>query len=232
MKKLLVILTATLVCVGAFGQGKLAFQVDTTQLIYMTTENTLLKHLNPLDAGKTAAGFPLAGSSLYTGAGSTVASLAGTPSFTAALYAGATAGSLSQVATATLASASLAGQLNQLNVTLANLLAGTPAFFQIQVFDSSFASAAAAWAVEGKYAGETGVFQATPQASVYSPIYFTSPSPVASTLPVGTFVPLDYAAYPGYKGLIEVYATTVPEPGTFALAGLGLASLMIFRRRK
>ena len=230
MKKLLVILTATLVCVGAFGQGKLAFQVDTTQLIYMTTENTALKSLAPGDLGKTVAGFPLAGSSLYSGAGSTIASLAGAPSFTAALYAGTSAGSLSQVATTTLADSSLAGQLNPLNVTLAGMPAGTAAFFQIQIFDSTYTSAAAAWAVLGKYAGETAVFSAVPSAGAYSPLYQTS-VPVNSTLPVGTYVPADYAAYPGYKGLIEVYAT-VPEPGTFALAGLGLASLMIFRRRK
>lgn len=230
MKKLLVTLTAAVVAVGAFGQGKLAFQVDTTQLIYMTTQNTATIGLNPLDVGKTVAGFPLAGSSLYSGAGSTVASLAGAPSFTVALFGGTAAGSLTLQATTTLAGASLAGQLNSLNVTFASLPAGTPAFFQIEVFDSTYASAAAAWAVPGKYAGETGVFQATPQASVYSPLYFTAPSPVASTLPVGSFVPKDYAAYPGYTGLIEVYAT-VPEPGTFALAGLGLATLLAFRRR-
>jgi hypothetical protein len=35
----------------------------------------------------------------------------------------------------------------------------------------------------------------------------------------------------GNFGAIEVFAT-IPEPGTFALAGLGLASLLIFRRRK
>ena len=229
MKKLLVILTATLVCVGAFGQGKLAFQVDTTQLIYMTT-GTPDHQLNPADVGKQVAGFPLAGSSLYTGAGSTIASLAGNPSFTAALYAGTSAGSLSQVATTLLANSSLAGQLNPLNVTLAGMPAGTAAFFQIEIFDSTYTSAAAAWAVPGKYAGETGVFSAVPSAGAYSPLYQTS-APVNSTLPLGTYVPLDYAAFPGYKGLIEVYAV-VPEPGTFALAGLGLASLMIFRRRK
>ena len=225
MKKGLLTLTTILISVGAFAQGKLLFQVDSTQLIYMTTHSG---RMNPYDVGKTVAGFPLAGSSLYTGAGSTVASLAGAPSFTAALFAGATAGSLSEVVTTTLADVNLAGQLNPVNVTLAGLSAGTPAFFQIQVFDSRYANAAAAWA-SFDYAGETGVFSAVPSAGAYSPLYQTS-SPVNSTLPAGTFVPNDYAAYPGYKGLIEVGVFFSPEPGTFALVGCGAAVLMLFRR--
>ena len=229
-------MTAMLVCVGAFGQGKLSFQVDSTQLIYLTPYEGLLL---PADRNKPGGvgGFPfsLAGSSLYAGA-----SLAGSPSFTAALFAGATANSLSQVAITTLADAALAGQLNPVNLTLAGLPAGTTAFFQIQVFDSRATSTANAWAtfnpadptdVYSMYAGETGVFSAVPQASVYSPIWQAT-APVSSTLPVGTFVPKDYAAYPGYAGLIEVYAIPSPEPSTFALAGLGAAALIIARRRR
>src|ERR1035437_1010047 len=98
MMKLLVTLTAVLVAVGAYAQGKLGFQVNTTQLIYMTP-GTPDHALNPADVGKTIGGFALAGSSLYTGVGSTIASLAGAPTFTVALFGGATAGSLTQVAT-------------------------------------------------------------------------------------------------------------------------------------
>lgn len=226
MKKLLLIAAATLVCVSVMAQGKLAFQVNTTQLIYMTTDTG---QMNPADAGKTVGGFALAGSSLYTGAGGTIASLDGAPTLIAGLWGGADAGSLTLQTTTSLANINLAGQLNQVSVTLA-LPAGTPASFRIDVYDSRNTSAADAWAMLNRYAGSSGVFTAVPQASVYSPIYQAT-APVNSTLPVGTFVPLDYAAYPGYAGLIEVYAT-IPEPGIFALAGLGLASLLIFRRRK
>jgi hypothetical protein len=226
MKKLLVTLTVAMVAVGAFGQGKLSFQVDSTQLIYLTTDTTKLL---PTDATNRAAGFKIAGSTLYTGAGGTVASLAGAPSFTVGLFGGATAGALTLQASTTLADVNLAGQLAALNVAFATLPAGTAAFFQIEVYDSRATSTANAWTHNGWYAGQSPVFSAVPSAGAYSPIYQTS-APVNSTLPVGTFVPLDYAAFPGYKGLIEVSAV-VPEPGTFALAGLGLATLLALRRR-
>lgn len=225
MKKLLVSLTATLMCVGAFGQGKLALINNINQLIYMTTDTSLMA---AADVGKSVGGFSLAGSSLYTGAGSTIASLAGAPSFTVGLFGGAAANALTLQATGVLGDVNSGGLVYpQVNVTFANLAAGTPAFFRIDVFDSRATSADAAWS-QGYYAGASTVFQATPQASVYSPIYSAT---AASTMPVGsTFVPKDYVGYNGYFGSIEVHA--VPEPGTFALAGLGLASLMIFRRRK
>lgn len=225
MKKLLVILTATLVCAGAFGQGKLTFANNSDQLIYMTTDTT---KMNPADVGKMVNGFTLAGSSIYSGAGSTISSLAGAPSLTAALFAGTTANSLSQVATTTFGDVNFGGLLTPANVTLTGMPIGTAEFFQVQIFDSRYTSAAAAWAQNGVYAGESAVFSAVPQGT-YAPMYTTA-APVNSTLGHGTFVPKDYAAYPGYAGLIEVYAT-VPEPGTFALAGLGLATLLAFRRR-
>jgi hypothetical protein len=40
-----------------------------------------------------------------------------------------------------------------------------------------------------------------------------------------------YGATTGFNGLV-LEAVAVPEPSTFALAGLGAAALMIFRRRK
>ena len=52
-------------------------------------------------------------------------------------------------------------------------------------------------------------------------------SAAQSTWAAGTFPVVGATGF----GAIEVYAT-VPEPSMFALAGLGIASLLIFRRRK
>jgi len=225
MKKLLLVAVAAVVAVSAYGQGKLALANNDNQLIYFGTS------LASGDVGKTVAGNPLAGQTLWSGGG-TLDSLAGSPTLLVGLFAGADAGSLNLVTTtAGFGDLNFAGYISpQVNVELPGLAAGTPAFFRIDVYDSRNTSAADAWSMIDRYAGTTGLFEATPAAAAYAPIYQAS-APVNSTMPVGTFVPVDYAGFPGYFGSIEVYAT-VPEPSMFALAGLGIASLLIFRRRK
>ena len=147
MKKLLITITATLVCVGAFAQGKLAFQLSSTTAIYFTTDKT---QLAPADENLMLGGISLAGSGAYTGPYSTIAALAGSPSFKVTLYAGATASSLAPVASTTINNYNYEGTLVQQDVTLADLPPGTAAYFQIQVYDSRSANAAAAWAA-GQY---------------------------------------------------------------------------------
>jgi hypothetical protein len=241
MKKLLATLTVATVAVGAFGQGKLSFENNINQLIYFTTDTTKLM---AADAGKTVNGFALAGSTLSStsvsaGAGS-IASLAGSPSFTIALFAGTSAGSLSQVATTTMGDSNSGGLINALNVQFPTFAAGTTVFMNLEVFDSRATSTANAWLTVNPanptgslsmYAGQSGVFSAIAQNSVYSPMW-TPGGTVQSTMPVGsTIVPKDYAGYAGYFGSIPVSAAVVPEPGTLALAGLGLVSLLALRRR-
>lgn len=230
MKKLFIAVAATMICVGAFAQGKLSFAINTDNLIYFSTDKA---QLAAADANTQVAGFSLAGSGAYTGAGGTIAALAGSPSFDVTLLAGTSAGSLAPVMTTVIGNFGTEGQtLNPLNVTLASptFPAGTAAYFQIQVYDASVANTAAAWAV-GKYGGETAVFTAVPQASVYSPVYQRT-SPVNSTWAPGTQVLVDYPGVTGGIALTVINPSGVPEPSTFALAGLGLASLLILRRRK
>jgi len=227
MKKLLIIMTSALVCVSAFGQGKLVFQNASSQAIYFTPNTA------NLDAGDAS----VAGDGLYTGGnlgigGPSISVLTGSPTLIAALYGGTSASSLALVSLNTIGNADLEGQTVAESVSFASLPNGTPAFFQIQVFDSRATAddtqagggAAYAWTQVGWYAGESAVFTAVPQSS-YSALSLTA---VSCNLGTGTFNVKDYS---GEKGLIQVYAV-VPEPTSFALAGLGLATLLIFRRRK
>jgi hypothetical protein len=214
-----------------FAQGKLAFVNSGDQPVYFSSDKTMLRGD---DAYKTVGGFALAGSSLYTGAGGTIASLAGSPSIIASLWAGTSASSMTRRTTTTFGNVDFGGLLNQVNVVFPDLAPGVPAFFQIQIHDSRFASAWEAWTADGwgkYYAGASPIFQATPLAYVYAPIYQPT-SPVNSTMPVGsTFVPLDYVGFPGYHGLIQVWVA-IPEPGTLGLAVLGATALIIARRRR
>ena len=105
MKKLLLTLTATLLCAGAFGQGKLTFGIHSDNLIYFTTDTLRLVPADrtaTADNGGGAGPFPIAGSGLYTGPGSTIAALPGSPAFVVGLWAGPTPSSMTLQATTTI----------------------------------------------------------------------------------------------------------------------------------
>jgi hypothetical protein len=223
LSQILLLTTTTM----AIGQGKLAFLNNSDNLIYFTTDPS---YLLPADrhTGPVVGGFALAGSCLSAGAGGTIAALAGSPTIIAGLWAGTSSSSLTLQTTTTIGEFNMEGQVDLVNCTFPSLPANTPAWFQVEVYDSRAANAPAALAA-GEYQGESMLFQATPGPAVYQPIYQTQ-SPVSSTWAPGTQVLTDFVGYPGYFGGIAVWA--IPEPGTFALVGLGAAVLMICRRRR
>ena len=110
MKKLLLTLTATLVCADAFGQGILWFGNNTDTLIYFTTNTSKLVAADrntTVDLRYGLGAWPIAGSSLYTGltwneTPGTIMSLAGSPTFIVALYGSTSPSSLSLLATTTI----------------------------------------------------------------------------------------------------------------------------------
>jgi len=243
MKKLLITAAAGLACVGAFGQGTLTFINNSDNLIYFTTSTS---GLMPGDVGKTfvnpVSGNPnsILGSTLATDG--SIGVLSGAPTFTAYLYGGTSPGSLTLQTTSTLDSwgNGSPGSIVNVNATFTgphggpSLPAGTAAYFQVVVSDQVLGNSDPAlvpdWQ-QGFYGGNSPVFQSSPVsllAFIWNPT-----APVNSTWAPGSFHPTDLAEAGlgdfGFGG-IEVFAI-IPEPGTFALAGLGLAALLAFRRR-
>jgi hypothetical protein len=121
------------------------------------------------------------------------------------------AGSLNPVGPIFPTSAVAAGRMANtvVDIPTAVVPAGGAATFQIWAWTSSFASYDAAFN-GGGLIGKSITFNGT--TSVGGP-----PPPLPVSLA---------GLYPGFA------VTAVPEPSTFVLAGLGIASLLLFRRRK
>jgi len=202
MKKTLLTLALAVVSVAAFAQGKVAMVNDGTRLVYFTS----------VKAGDEAA-LNQARSTLPGGA-----------SLVVDLYGGATAGSM-VLQTSTTLSAAIQGGFGPLNFTSPNMAGGVVGFWQIQVREAAFATEALSSA-GGGYSGHSDVFQGRGGSSLaFFGINNALANNFQSTWAAGTF---DLGG--GNFGAIPV--GLVPEPSSMALAGLGAASLLLFRRRK
>jgi hypothetical protein len=133
--------------------------------------------------------------------------------FSWALYGGASASSLSLIASATTASEISGDNYNygqilgsSVGATVASSTPGGTIYLDLYVWEGSSYSSYAAAAAGGDFVGDSGVFSNT-SAAQGSPVI------------------------PSLTGLPDVLVT-VPEPGTMALAALGGASLLLFRRKK
>jgi hypothetical protein len=107
-----------------------------------------------------------------------------------------------------------AGLFGPANFISANLAGGTTYTFQVQVRESGFATAFASEQAGGYYG--------------FSPFFTFKPS---STIAYNSIVNAGGTALSTW-GAAPIMVGVVPEPSTFALAGLGAAAMLIFRRRK
>lgn len=160
--------------------------------------------LKPADAG-------------LTGANATSAATPSGATFLVDLYGGANAGAMVLQTTTTLGIGPSAGFFGPLNFTSPNVAGGAPGgSFQVKVRQVGFATAELAQANEGYFG--------------FSPIFTFRPS---STIAFNSIVNAGGTALSTWAaGPIAINYVPVPEPSSMALAGIGAASLLIFRRRK
>jgi hypothetical protein len=211
MKKILLTVALVGMCAGAFAQGKIGMINDSTRLIFF--ENTLLADA-ALDGQKVPLGGVIpSGKQLLVD-----------------LYAAPTNGSPSLVLQSTLPiSATLygGGGFGTANFISPNIGGGVYYNGQIKVRDAAFATAELAQAGGGYY-GFSQVFVARASSGL---AYFNINNTLAANAQ-STWAPGTVALGGGQFGAIPISVVPVPEPSSMALAGLGAASLLIFRRRK
>jgi len=218
MKKTLVTMMALTVALGAFAQGTVQFNNSTAGAltkVYMPDGLTTYAAAAQTIAQKTGntATDSVVGTQTYTGA-----LLAGS-GFTCQLWSapgsGQAEGSLAGQTTTTFRTGSAAGRLALTTATLANVLPDAAvATLQLRVFPTSYGTCANAFAA------------------------YTSGDPLAW---VGKSITFDCTLIggtvntpPAMTGLtsFSLGVNAAPEPTSMALAGLGAASLLLFRRRK
>jgi hypothetical protein len=219
MKKTLLTLTAVMVAAGAFAQGTVQFNNSTAGAltkVYMPDGfNSYVTSATKVDGrtGNTATD-SVAGATVYTGA------LLSGAGFTAQLWSvngsGGAESALLGWTTTTFRTGTAAGRLALTTATLGNVPADAAvATLQVRVFPTSYGTWAQALA-----AYNTGT----------DGLAWIGKSITFDTTLIGGLVNTP----PAMTGLtsFSLGVNIVPEPSSMALAGLGAASLLIFRRRK
>jgi len=219
MKKLVLTATATLATMAALAQGKIGFSNDSNHLVYYDSTTGSLSGTAAY-AGNVPSGVTLM-ADIYMGTSSSSLFLYSSTTFSAVSPGKWNALSVQATANGTTGAPAIGG--------------GTSAFVEFVVRDTGGTAKntlsasdlqdklAYAGAQGFSYIGFSQEFTLTLGSSVTYP-----PASTSGTWAIGT---QDMSVVgPGQKGAIGISA--VPEPASFALAGLGAAGLMIFRRRK
>jgi hypothetical protein len=206
MKKLILAAIAVTCAVSAFAQGTILFKNSQSASIYST--HVYIGATAKFGNGATDFPADVTDWSAYTalsGSGYMAQLLTGTTATEASLVA--------QVGTVTFRTGTSAGfNKGGVTVTADNVKSDQAGFFEMVAWDdkggtiTDWATAKAAWQAGTIAAGESGIFGAT---------FGGTGTPPPNLSPMTSF---------------SIYV--IPEPTTFALAGLGMAALLVFRRRK
>jgi hypothetical protein len=206
MKKLILTLALVGVSAVAFGQGQITIENFNHPVQFTTDTSALLE-----------ADLSLAGQAVFVGTAT-----ASGKDIVVGLYAGATSGSLTLLTTLPLSQDTASVQDGSISSAGFVMQTGAPynspislpgnvlTYFIFAAWDGAFATEALA-RDGGSYYGHSAVFTMVP----------AGPSPA---------LPNSIETSTDWVGPINI-GVAVPEPGTFALAGLGAAALLIFRRR-
>lgn len=208
MKKLLLTLTLVAAVVSAYGQGTVAFSNGTLQRLSMQESGTSVAIQIP-----TTASFKFA---LWYGVGSAGAVNVLTTPWVMGLNSTTGLGLIAS-------SADRKTPLNNVSLGTETSVAETDVWVAIRAWSSQYDNWQAAQTDFAANVAGVGYF-ATTVRNVNS---LGNPAISGATIWQGT-TGTNPRLFPAF--VIPVNA--IPEPGTFALAGLGLASLLIFRRRK
>jgi hypothetical protein len=221
MKKLLLTTLAMAVATGAFAQGTILFnnRVAGSLITFVYQAGADNSYRSGNTAGSTPAGTTVYSGTLLTG-GAWTASLWSLPG--SAIPAGVNTpyGNIDnsmilapQGGTTTFRTGTAAGNWATATATLGNVAADAAnCVLQVRVFPTSF----------GTWANAVTAFNNG------DPLAYIGVSPmfVVNAVGGGANTP------PVMAGLVGFNVVAAPEPSSFALAGMGLASLLIFRRRK
>jgi len=225
MKKLILAAVATSCAVGVFAQGTIVFNNRLTGTLVTHvysggSSNIQGNGASDTPAGSTVwgAGYTLIGTTGGLPAGTTLAQLIGASGFNQAESSLVPAAGIT-----TFRTGAAAGNIVGTTATFANIAAGAPAAtIEMVAWDNSsglyptWTQASAAWANGLIAAGESGRWNQDSMGGLgTAPNMQNTTDPSQQVRSFNIFV----------QG-------AVPEPSTMALAGIGAAALMVFRRRK